>query len=291
MAGQNNETHLCTTCGTLHPIVDFYKSANRFWIGAGHLPVCKECMNKLFTLYKTEYKNTRKALQKMCMTFDLYYSDKLYEGFGGNSKIKFSDYMKKINVSQYRTKTFEDSIREGFALGKTATVEQIEQAEIENYVPDDSLVEFWGYGYVPTEYKILQEHYEKLKKDNPNCQGNQEIFIRDLCDINLMKIQAKAEKNVKNYNDLCKQYRDTFEQAGLSTKTTDDSSDETPLGVLIEQFENYAPAEIYQDQELYRDFDGIGDYFNRFVLRSLRNTEFGTTERDPEFSVPEEPDE
>ena len=34
---------------------------------------------------------------------------------------------------------------------------------------------------------------------------------------------------------------------------------------------------------LYKDFDGIGDYFKRYVLRPLRNLQLGTTERDKEF--------
>ena len=34
-----------------------------------------------------------------------------------------------------------------------------------------------------------------------------------------------------------------------------------------------------------RYFDGIGEYFSRFVLRPLKNLVLGTTERDKEYCV------
>ena len=39
---------------------------------------------------------------------------------------------------------------------------------------------------------------------------------------------------------------------------------------------------------LYKDFDGIGEYFKRFVLRPLKNLQLGTTDRDKEFFVSDE---
>ena len=50
----------------------------------------------------------------------------------------------------------------------------------------------------------------------------------------------------------------------------------------------YTPEEYYKDKTLYKDFDGIGDYFKRFVLRPLRNLQLGTTDRDKEFFVSDE---
>jgi len=50
----------------------------------------------------------------------------------------------------------------------------------------------------------------------------------------------------------------------------------------------YTPEEYYKDKKLYKDFDGIGEYFKRFVLRPLKNLQLGTTDRDKEFFVSDE---
>ena len=45
--------------------------------------------------------------------------------------------------------------------------------------------------------------------------------------------------------------------------------------------------EYYKDKSLYKDFDGLGDYFERFVKRPLRNLMTGSTDRDFEYCVKE----
>ena len=51
------------------------------------------------------------------------------------------------------------------------------------------------------------------------------------------------------------------------------------------------PAEYYKNKNLYKDFDNIGDYFTRFVLRPILNQQFGTTDRDHEFYIVDEESE
>ena len=56
----------------------------------------------------------------------------------------------------------------------------------------------------------------------------------------------------------------------------------------IDTIERYTPAEFYKNQDLYKDFDGIGDYIKRFLLRPLKNLQFGSKEKDFEFYVKDE---
>lgn len=91
--------------------------------------------------------------------------------------------------------------------------------------------------------------------------------------------------NSTDFEKYTKLYRDTFKQAGLKTvQETDASGDET-LGVTLAVISQYTPEEYYKDKKLYKDFDGIGEYFQRFVLRPLKNLVLGTTERDKEYCV------
>ena len=58
--------------------------------------------------------------------------------------------------------------------------------------------------------------------------------------------------------------------------------------VLLKDIENYKPCEYFEDKSIYEDFDGIGDYFNRFVLRPMRNLLTGSRDFDKEFMIEHE---
>ena len=55
--------------------------------------------------------------------------------------------------------------------------------------------------------------------------------------------------------------------------------------MLIRDIEQYTPAEYFKDKKLFRDADGLGEYFQRFVTRPLRNLMSGEKVMDPEFRV------
>jgi hypothetical protein len=127
-----------------------------------------------------------------------------------------------------------------------------------------------------------------LKKQNPNCDNNQEIFIKDLCYIKLQQMTAMNESNIKDFDTLTKLYRETFKQAGLKTIIETDTSSDEALGVTLAVISQYTPEEFYKDKKLYKDFDGLGDYLKRYVLRPLKNLLAGSSERDEEHSIKEE---
>ena len=147
-------------------------------------------------------------------------------------------------------------------------------------------VMFERWGQVSTEDIIaLEDHYKMLKKQNPNCDNNQEIFIKDLCYTKLLQLKSFKDGNSGDFEKYTKLYRDTFKQAGLKTVQETDASGEETLGVTLAVISQYTPEEYYKDKKLYKDFDGIGEYFSRFVLRPLKNLVLGTTERDKEYCV------
>ena len=161
-----------------------------------------------------------------------------------------------------------------------------EQAKSEESTISASAVDRWGIGFTEADYKLLDDHYRLLKKFNPNCDNNQEIFVKDLCYTKLLQMKAmRGEGKSDDFDKYTRLYRDTFKQAGLKTiQETDNSSEET-LGVTLATIAQYTPEEYYKDKKLYKDFDGLGEYIKRFITRPLRNLQHGTTDRDPEYCV------
>ena len=284
----SEEGILCCHCGERFPHrTSFYKTKSPLYI-EGILPICKECLNRLFVLYTKKFNNPRKAVQRICMAFDIYYSEDVFEGTSIQSDKFFSEYMHTLmtNVSARKKATFDDNLDDGFkfAGGKSFTAEVVDKAT-GNISKQDT--EKWGGGFSKTDYAIMNEHYDLLKKNNPNCDSNQEIFIIDLCYIKMQQLLAARDGRVDDFNKLTDSYRKTFTQASLKAGQADNVDEGDCYGKFLEMISEYSPEEFYTDKKLFADYDEFGEYMSRMVHRPWSNLVNGTTYRDPEFSIGE----
>ena len=269
----------------------FYRSHSTLYDNNGYLPVCKDCLAQLYNKYLLSFQDIHKAIKRICMAYDLYYSDVLVDSCLKGSRAAtppIGEYMKKLNMSQCKGKTFDNTIDEGFLFeGGSAMVPSDEEIKPVTTIPDTVKMR-WGSGLSDDDYKTLEEHYRYLKKANPDFDSNQEIFIMDLCQTKMQQTRAMMSGRTDDYIKLTESYRKTFAQAGLKTTPDVAESNNESWGTWINMISRYTPEEYYKDKTLYKDFDGIGEYFKRFVLRPLKNLQLGTTDRDEEFFVSDE---
>lgn len=265
-----------------------------FQCNNGYLPWCKECtdlyVNQITALYSY---NEEFAMKDFCQragwnydTNALIASMETYSGHRNRSRI--SHYAAKKNLNCGGRKTFIDSLKFEYEQKQNNIITSREQAKSEESTITASAVDRWGVGFAEADYKNLDEHYRMLKKNNPNCDNNQEIFIKSLCNLNMLMVKALKDRDSDKYVKLTDQYAKTFKQAGLRTVNEQDSSADECLGVTLAAISQYTPEEYYKDKALYKDFDNIGGYFDRFVKRPLKNLMFGSNERDSEFFVKED---
>lgn len=288
----NRTEFYCYACGKSYKKQDgnFCKSLSPlFASNNGFVHICKKCTDKYYyNLVDLFSGNEEKAMDRMCQLFDWYYSDEI---FAATRKIsadrsRVCAYPAKSNLPQYeaRDKTYVDTIDDR-ANNVIQNVEQLDEMKAEGQT-NITKVMFERWGQVSTDDIIaLEDHYKMLKKQNPNCDNNQEIFIKDLCYTKLLQLKSFKDGNSGDFEKYTKLYRDTFKQAGLKTVQETDASGDEALGVTLAVISQYTPEEYYKDKKLYKDFDGIGEYFQRFVLRPLKNLVLGTTERDKEYCV------
>ena len=187
--------------------------------------------------------------------------------------------------------TYFDSMKFEFNEKQGEIVKSREQAKSEESTITATAVDRWGVGFTEADYKIMDEHYKMLKRQNPNCDANQEIFIKSLCSLFMLQTNALKRGDSDKYIKLTDQYSKTFTKAGLSTIQEADNSANECLGVTLATISQYTPEEYYKDKELYKDYDKIGEYFDRFVKRPLRNLMTGTTDRDTEYFVKDSADD
>ena len=292
---------LCCSCGESLAMSKFYNTVSSFYTN-GILPICKECFNRKFTEYAKVYQSNKKAIQRMCMAFDVYYSEDLFDSCDTKDEAVVGRYFRKLNMLQYKNKTFEDTLDSGlFELSgdrrrikgkRVAIVDEYDNVQEEtaedNINPND--IKKWGIGFDLLDYETLNNHYKALTKSNPNIDDNQSIFIYDLCYIKAQQMKALRENRLDDYNKMTDSYRKTFQQAGIKMGKENSSAEDFSFGEYIGKIEKFTPAEVYKNQELYRDFESFGSDLKRHVLRPLINLEYGKTDRDSEFCVKDQDD-
>jgi len=298
--GNSSEQHCCK-CHKSFNRTSFYKTYSTLYTNNGYMPVCKSCLQKIYKELLELYDNdSKKAMKRLCMSFDIYYDDRLFKAADSlDREVTIGNYIKSLNMVQNKDKTMTDSLEEGFTLGEyeksyKSKKKNNEFDDYDDLGDSDEVrpidIKRWGDGYKASDYKLLNDHYKYLTEANPNYSSNQEIFIKDLCYNNMLKQNALVERDIDSFKKLSDTYRKTFQEAGLKTGNETVNAEEFSMAVNVRTIEQYTPAEYYRDKKLYKDFDGIGNYFERFVLRPLRNLQHGSSDRDYEYYVSEEGD-
>lgn len=271
----------------------FSKSAHpKYQSNDGYIEICNECRDRYYKRLIDLYSgNEEHAIRHMCIEFGwVYHIDALTASRQISvERSRISHYLAKKNLGQTASIgiTYFDSMKHEYQNRLDDVIESREQAKSESSTITASAVDRWGVGFAEADYKNLDEHYRMLKKNNPNADNNQEIFIKDLCNINMLKIHALQNGDSKEYATLVEQYAKTFKQAGLRTIEEKDNSNNETFGVTLAIISEYTPEEFYKDKQLYEDWDGLGEYYDRHICRPMQNLMFDENVRDKEFYVPD----
>lgn len=289
----------CSCCGRGYSKQESYFQKSNdvlFQANGGYLPWCKECTDRYVEQMTALYSNNEEhAMKDFCQragwNYDISALTASMETYSGHrSRSRISHYAAKKNLNCDGRKTYIDSLKYEYTQKQNEIITSREQAKSEESTISASAVDRWGVGFTELDYKLMDDHYRMLKRQNPNCDANQEIFIKSLCSLAMLQAKALREGDSDKYVKLTEQYSKTFKQAGLRTIEEKDNSNDECLGVTLASISQYTPEEYYKNKSLYKDFDNIGDYFDRFVKRPLKNLMFGTNERDKEYYVKEDND-
>lgn len=260
----------------------------------GFLPWCKECTDKYLISLTAFYSNNEEhAIEHFCQQVDWVYDIEPLKCAReiSSDRSRISHYAAKKNLNVGNRKTYFDTLKHNYEQKLGEVVTSREQAKSENSTISASAVDRWGVGFTEADYKNLDEHYRMLKKNNPNCDNNQEIFVKSLCNINMLMVRALRDGDSDKYVKLTDQYAKTFKQAGLRTIEEKDSSNDEVVGVTLATISQFTPEEFYKDKKLFEDYDELGDYYDRHICRPMRNIMFGDDVRDKEFFVPDDGDD
>lgn len=278
MPKTTKEKYTCFYCGKEYVNTNFYNSNSEFYSNISKIPYCKQCIEKFYQQYFEKYTNEgcltpeKKAVQRLCMIFDIYYRDDVFVSSmnkikGSNMNISpMGQYMKTIQLQQYNRnkESYENTIyeaeQENFAMASISDL----SSEI---TVDQKTIDFFGSGFTDEDYKYLKKEYDDwTARHECNTKAQEEVFKR-ICFKQLEIL--KATRRGEDTKHLDATFRDLLDTAKLQPKQTsgDTTADNQTFGTLIDKWENERPLpEI--DEEL-KDIDKIGVYVDVFFKGHL----------------------
>lgn len=298
---KEDKKYKCTCCGDSWNTQKNHFSMSKsvlFQSNNGYINICNTCRDKYYYQLIDLYSGSEeKAIEHMCNQFGwIYHIDALEASRQvSEDRSRISHYLAKKNLGQTAIvgSTDIDTVKFEFLNRQAEIIESKEhlvQLKADGMVSSSiTSIDRWGGGLTDWDYSTLDDHYRMIKKNNPNCDNNQEIFIKALCNLNwlMMKSLRSGDGDSDKYVKLTEQYSKTFKQAGLKTIEEKDSSNDETFCMTLGFISEYTPEEFYLNKELYKDNDNLGDYIERHITRPMINLETGSSTRDTEFFVPD----
>lgn len=276
MAKTNKTKIACFYCGEEYVETNFYKSYSNFYSNIGKVPYCKQCIEKFYQEYFDKYTNEgcltpeKKAVQRLCMIFDMYYSEDAFNSAMDSVKKRemnispMGAYMKMVQLQQHKEKSYENTIteaeQENFAMAAISDL----SGEI---TVDQNTRNFFGNGFVDEDYKFLKKEYDDWTARHECNTKAQEEVIKDICFNRLQNL--KALRRGEDTKDITASFQKMLDAGKLQPKQNagDATADNQTFGTLIDKWENERPLpEI--DEEL-KDVDKIALYINIFFKGHL----------------------
>ena len=254
----------CPCCGKTYSRQQDYffkNSLSQLWKNNnGFIPICKDCVLEMYEKNKKDLNSARESMKIICAMFDMYYSDDTFESATKLGNSFCSSYFARKNLGQVSNKTYIDNIKEELANKVTSLVD----AEDKNI--DEETIKFWGIGYEPEEYQILNDEYSSwlIKTNNGEVPDKSlETILKQACKIEIDLQRARTRNGKPNeISTLSKSYLDCLTSAGLKPTQEDNTSvaESNSLGSLIEKWEETDP--VPEPSKEFKDVDGIKHYID-----------------------------
>lgn len=272
----------CTRCGKEYGTrnQNFSKSQSPLYVeNDKFLPVCKSCINELYENYRESYQDDRAAIRRICMMFDLYWSDEAYNSIKKTPSAQ-SNIMAYIRVSglrQFNDKTFDNTLEEESRKERTISYMDAMDGSSSDREVSPEIIEFWGSGLTPSYYRELEQQLKKWTegRDMEDIDIGEITVIKKICLLEVMINQDIASGNNKSVEKNVRALDALLGSANLKpvqlqqqkTGVADEKDAMTPFGVWIRKIEDDRP--IPEPEEQFKDVDGIAKYISVWFLGHL----------------------
>jgi len=283
------DRHYCTVCKKNKLKGEFYYSNHKFNTD-NVLHICKSCLKKVHEEYVTETRGNRKrAMFLMSQELRLPWVESAWQMTESSKTAEYRTYIGKLNsMIQYKDLIVADS---DDYIGDYIDLTDDKELTTKNMTKKKKreLLDRWGSGYKDEEYIYMAKEYANwISRYKSNEYSEEKIF--ELIVFRQLEIKKgreagkKVDGAIKSLQELMK-----FVNAKpVDLSAGKNSEKETELGLRIKEMEKYHPADFFRDKQLFKDYDGIQDLIQRFIVRPLLNNLTGSRDFDPEYDVNKE---
>lgn len=285
---------VCTACGEEKaPNTGFYLSRSKLYkFNDGRMPICKECLSKLFKELQAKYSDEVKALYHLCMLFDIYFDKDLVAKSSNMEKFSSDDnllksYMKNVNsLNQYK---FKDSMSSDcIVLDDNLIKEEKENIEEDIYEEREMTPELkklclkrWGSGYSDEDYLYLEDNYAEFYEAYAHDTPAERMLLMNITKTLLEGEKSRKSGDKKGYENMLKLVSSMLTDAAIKPSQKKTMGDEVGecFGVFIENLEKNEPVNEAIDE--FADVDNIGKLIDRQFVKNFAKV-FGLAGDDDE---------
>ena len=273
----------CMHCGE-EKQSEFYLSNNPLHGIYGKIPLCKKCIQDIYSFYYEQSKHPVMSLYYTFQKIDTPLMSNIVNTIT-EAEIDKPEIVGKI-MRQLRLPH-----NTGYLSFDDTDVMVDDTGGIDTFGDEYSNLDygylefFWGSGFTPKEYVYLEKRYKSLMEmsDGVDLFESDTMLLKEICHTELTIRQLRERKS-----DYTKQ-SDSLQKlmASASIRSTDIKQAKSgelknTYGVWVEQIEKNDPAEFFDKKPLYTDFDGLLKYLKKWVFRPLKNLLAGSRDFDVE---------
>ncbi len=253
---------VCHKCGTAYGKRQgfFSVSHSPMYMGVGYLPLCVDCVDALYERYQELLGDERYAMRRICMKFDLYWHDDLFDMTERTSTTtpRVRSYIAKTNLIKYAGKTFDDTLaEEGNIVEHTPAhlaalsaamddelddgLNPVESGDLTTV--DQKTIDFWGPGYSASFYEDLDKKYYAWTDGSENIAQSERALYKkiSLLEVTIERDGALGKPIDKNMNVLNTLLGSMNLKPTQKKEEANASLEGMPLGVGIQKWEYSRP--------------------------------------------------
>lgn len=139
----------------------FYNTKNKLYEKIGKLPICKACLKSMVNYDDME------SIYSILRQFDIKFDIEYWEAALESKNDTFARYMTMANsLVQFDGAGWKDSVFTKEELHEqTIVTEEIHVKSPNIFEVSDEVMDKWGFGYLPEEYRAFENKYSMLKNN------------------------------------------------------------------------------------------------------------------------------
>lgn len=276
MAKPTRAEYYCVKCGRFQLKKDFNLNYNKYLkeYNDGRMLYCNSCAKDISQDIMSDYGVFELGLRAVCTYFNMPIVEeaivKLKDLYDSRPKepnwnwvTQYGAMLKELNILD----SYWDNLS-GNSLAFDETFRQLKENELKVMTELNNL---WG-DRTLKEYEFLNSRWYKYT-DGLRLTTAQASLYRQLCVQELYIRQNEKNKDtIRDIKDIQGEIMKLMNKLGIDKfESNDKSLDEKMLESQIEYIEREEPSDHYEDLEMFKDYRGIGKYFEDNIIRPFRN--------------------